>query len=667
MALLGAITSLLGASILSTKMLTERHVEVVERIINQTIVKQPINQTQVIQQLQQYSTYVTNYWDADAVVYSQNNNYYAETRDGTTICTGSPTACIQEAIDYVAQLGGGKVFIRGGTYTVSTTIQVKSNVVLEGEGIDITVLKASSPSFGTVIDIDSQSNVAVRRLTIDKGGTQGLSDNWHNMGLSCENSNFVLVEEVKVQNTPNYAMVFGGRKDAGDINNAPYVPCNNVVVRRCRIINSYKDGIHFFGGSNIVVKDNYFEHLVDDAIAFGADQNYPVSNVLIKDNIVKNSAFQWTNGTKLHSGWNKASTPASGIFSNIVITGNIFVEVAQYGFIISLENPDYPVPDMAQNIIVENNVFKNAYINSAKNLVFRGNSVGYIVVSDGATYVSAYTGASNILIEGNTVGSITVKSSSQTISYVVIRGNIVSNNINIGGDAGTVTDIAIISNFVGDTIAVPGYPGTTSGTLKRIAIVGNVAKRIDINSPAQLVTVVGNTLFPGSDNNVRVAGLSGAPPTDVVVAFNVADGGGADWNNFIAGYEGGAKVASRVLFIGNIGRNAKNYVVASNPNCTEIYMMFNHGDKSIQVLGDVKLFRNPIYKTETSGVATISAGSTRVTVSHGLATTPSKVLITPLAQPPGKIWVENITSTSFDIVTDTAPTSNLNVAWYAEV
>jgi len=73
------------------------------------------------------------------------------------------------------------------------------------------------------------------------------------------------------------------------------------------------------------------------------------------------------------------------------------------------------------------------------------------------------------------------------------------------------------------------------------------------------------------------------------------------------------------------------------------------------------------YVTENSGVATISAGSTRVTVSHGLANAPSKVLITPLGQPPNKLWVENITSTSFDIVTDTAPTADLNVSWQAEV
>ena len=68
-----------------------------------------------------------------------------------------------------------------------------------------------------------------------------------------------------------------------------------------------------------------------------------------------------------------------------------------------------------------------------------------------------------------------------------------------------------------------------------------------------------------------------------------------------------------------------------------------------------------------SGVATINVGSTRVTVQHRLYKAPTKVFVTPLVQPPGRIWVENITATSFDIVTDTAPTINLRVAWYAEI
>jgi len=76
---------------------------------------------------------------------------------------------------------------------------------------------------------------------------------------------------------------------------------------------------------------------------------------------------------------------------------------------------------------------------------------------------------------------------------------------------------------------------------------------------------------------------------------------------------------------------------------------------------------NVEYRSENRGVATIPAGQTRVTVTHNLIATPTKFQITPLGAPPGKLWVENITLTSFDIVTDTAPTADLKVSWYAEV
>jgi hypothetical protein len=558
------------------------------------------------------------------MVYTNGSNYYA--KNGITgfveFSGDDATSVIQYAIDRTNALGGGKVLLMKGIYIIRSTISVKSNVVVEGESSDVTVLSASSPDFGTVIDIDSQSNVAVRRLTIDKGGTSMRSDRWIYMGLSCENSNSVLIEDVVVRNTPNYAMVFGGRKDA-NIFDTPYAPCNNVVVRGCKIINSYKDGIHFFGGNDIVIEDNYFDTLVDDAIALGADVNYPVRNVIIRNNIVKNSAFRWTNGVKLQSGWNSTSTPGSNILSNIVVTGNIFVEVAQQGFTISHENSNYPVSDMAQNIIVENNILKSIYINSATNVVLRGNIVvKNISISPKAFYYTYTTG---------------------------------------------VSDVAVVGNFVGELINVPGYPGIESGVLQRISIIGNIAIKIDVGSPAKLVTIVGNSLFPGSDNNVRIAGLQTVPPENVVVAFNVADGGNIDWNNFIAGYEYGAKTANRVMFIGNIGVNARNYTVASNPNSNEIYMIFNNGNKPIYPGGNVKLMKNPIYVTENSGTAVIPASSTRVTVSHGLARAPTKVLITPLGPPQGKLWIENITATSFDIVTDIAPTNDLTIAWYAEV
>jgi len=86
----------------------------------------------------------------------------------------------------------------------------------------------------------------------------------------------------------------------------------------------------------------------------------------------------------------------------------------------------------------------------------------------------------------------------------------------------------------------------------------------------------------------------------------------------------------------------------------------------VNAMAGTLLVRDNIgYTTVNSGVATIPAGSTRVTVSHGLSATPTKVLVTPYGN--AKVWVENITATSFDIVTNTAPTTNLKVAWYAEV
>jgi hypothetical protein len=70
--------------------------------------------------------------------------------------------------------------------------------------------------------------------------------------------------------------------------------------------------------------------------------------------------------------------------------------------------------------------------------------------------------------------------------------------------------------------------------------------------------------------------------------------------------------------------------------------------------------------TKNSGVATIGANATSVTVNHMLVCTPSKVLITPLAQPSGSVWISNITSTQFTINISTAPSANLPIAWYAE-
>ena len=133
-------------------------------------------------------------------------------------------------------------------------------------------------------------------------------------------------------------------------------------------------------------------------------------------------------------------------------------------------------------------------------------------------------------------------------------------------------------------------------------------------------------------------------------------------------------------------KNTLQYIVYIDPSITQNIGFMSLRDVTINGPSTLKFTNVPEYwklliyyepdsgrqyvnvgYTRNKGVATITAGTTRVTVNHGLIFAPNKVFLTPLGQPPGKLWVENITSTSFDIVTDTAPTVNLNVSWYAEV
>jgi len=131
--------------------------------------------------------------------------------------------------------------------------------------------------------------------------------------------------------------------------------------------------------------------------------------------------------------------------------------------------------------------------------------------------------------------------------------------------------------------------------------------------------------------------------------------------------------ASDVVIEGNVVRTSGRRALYVVGNCSRVRVGNNYFEATdvpspvVVEAGavDVAFLRNLGYRSEESGVAVIPAGSTRVTVSHNLALAPRKVLVTPYSNI--RAWVENIGPTSFDIVTDTAPATDVNVAWYAEV
>ncbi len=84
---------------------------------------------------------------------------------------------------------------------------------------------------------------------------------------------------------------------------------------------------------------------------------------------------------------------------------------------------------------------------------------------------------------------------------------------------------------------------------------------------------------------------------------------------------------------------------------------------------DSVIRRNRGYKTENSGTAKVLAAATSIVVTHGLAGTPTRVMVTPLASMAGAHWwwADTKTATEFTIHTDTTPGTDVDFDWRAWV
>ena len=103
----------------------------------------------------------------DVVVFTEDGHYFAEDNNGHIFCQDSPTACIQEAVNYVINNPlGGKVYIKRGSYNISPNAPLQrwggvnmfiginpnpgQTVIIEGDGPDTIINNPSSlPSNAT--------------------------------------------------------------------------------------------------------------------------------------------------------------------------------------------------------------------------------------------------------------------------------------------------------------------------------------------------------------------------------------------------------------------------------------------------------------------------------------------------------------------------------------
>lgn len=85
----------------------------------------------------------------------------------------APSGNIQSAIDQVAAAGGGTVNITSGTATITASLRMKTNVVVNGAGNPTTTLNAGGDFTMFVNDVEGESGVTLENIKLAGRGSTG--------------------------------------------------------------------------------------------------------------------------------------------------------------------------------------------------------------------------------------------------------------------------------------------------------------------------------------------------------------------------------------------------------------------------------------------------------------------------------------------------------------
>jgi len=571
----------------------------------------------------------------DVTVYREDRYYYAKDKNGNVICTNSPTACIKESINYlINNKRGGTVLVKNGTYVITGEVlideSVPRNYSISIIGERGATIKTSNPT------VSLSYNNGIFHFT-SRGGVKEINIEGFNLSLEDDAKAFSGIISIELLGNALQSQTWRVRIRNNVITSNYQVNSQNRYVHGIILNSRVRDipnpvPVDF----DVVIEDNKVVGTANGIIVANYSTQGPASGrVVIRNNFVD---------TK----WN-ASAPTSDIY--------VFA---------NSEDPQYFIP----TVIIEGNVSLNPgdtaiELSNAINAVIRGNtSNGTIIIS--YNWINGIVEGNVIYGRPGVIAGLGAYASGRNIKLMrstLIRGNSVYNSaIGVYLDLSQLTsplDIGPISILNNNIV----FENTT---LSQDLHIIKIQSSNWSNYPSILIK--GNNV---QVNNVNAGGKSitgiaySAPRARVVVAnnnlnftnvLNASKILGIEVNNGYPGFIYGNTVVGSSVWL-------RSYYAGP------VYVYDNYTDNTnIDVSPNLPILfkRNAIYLTENSGTSTIPANSTSVTVRHNLICTPKKVLVTPLAQPLGSIWVSNITNTSFTINTSTAPTTDLPVAWYAE-
>lgn len=252
----------------------------------------------------------------------------ARCRSTTVAADGKPVISvkafddnIQAALDCFKDpaSGGGAVYIPTGTYTITEKIRIYSNVTLFGDGIDKTILQATSSFSDTMIGNDSsrgQQNIAIREMTLN-GGLDAIADLQPGFdGIRLRDLVGGYIYKVKVERFGDYGIWLSYKPTS----EAPgYKAVYDFRVSECQSLRNKGKGIWIDSGERNVV-DSCIVSAEGDANGIGFEIG--IEGKLSNNRMIANDIQRNGHGITLTAGNFDNYTPAM-INSNNIVCYNI--------------------------------------------------------------------------------------------------------------------------------------------------------------------------------------------------------------------------------------------------------------------------------------------------------------------------------------------------------
>ena len=437
--------------------------------------------------------------------------------------TTTVSALFNSVFGYLGSLGGGDVFIRKGTYYLTSTPAVATtypnmNIIGESDTILITtngITLYIEGEYSSARNLQFTYQSGFSTTTVLSGITYGVGG-----GIQMESTSHVVIRDC------TFISLSG-------CTGAPN--CSDIRIDSCTAI-SCRGGHQFstVASSGIFVTNCYCVNMTDDTINFGI-----ASNCIAANNFVDMTPTIGTNGGRpLLAGNGTATYPCTnisfignrinntgspgclieGYVNNIIISGNTFNNCCNR--VIPIGSPDTPLAALwileqaCTNVVVTNNTFTdgyrpiccwgqncyfggNSYSNNvvpnviahgntsadnnstlgvSPNLIFRDNQTTFQSDALGASTVLNQTGhnSSRVGLNFQSYSSTSIWQTSYVLPVQQYGAQTINFTVAIGSAAGPLPNSVLTVQECGDTGAIIAYVPVITTVTFTIPLTGNI-------------------------------------------------------------------------------------------------------------------------------------------------------------------------------------------------